>query len=178
VCKVLFDTAKIKLTTIAKAMTMLSNMSANHKCVATPITNAQIKPFNKPIATSLFINTLRLEFVSIWLGVNLVTVFIAVFFISLFEATLQEKIALAILMPVVASMGGIAGTQTLILVTRGIATGRITNSNLKKHRNKNSNQIHTQPNTTAFRALHHRCKNIFLFVQACHWSPVVLPLAE
>jgi Mg/Co/Ni transporter MgtE len=50
------------------------------------------------------------------------------FFISLFEATLQEKIALAILMPVVASMGGIAGTQTLILVTRGIATGRITNS--------------------------------------------------
>jgi Mg/Co/Ni transporter MgtE len=48
--------------------------------------------------------------------VNLVTVFIAVFFISLFEATLQEKIALAILMPVVASMGGIAGTQTLILV--------------------------------------------------------------
>jgi magnesium transporter len=73
---------------------------------------------------------------SIWLGVNLVTVFIAVFFISLFEATLQEKIALAILMPVVASMGGIAGTQTLILVTRGIATGRITNSNLKVLMNK------------------------------------------
>ncbi len=68
---------------------------------------------------------------SIWLGVNLVTVFIAVFFIGLFEATLQEKIALAILMPVVASMGGIAGTQTLILVTRGIATGRVTASNLK-----------------------------------------------
>jgi magnesium transporter len=68
---------------------------------------------------------------SIWLGVNLITVFIAVFFISLFEATLQEKIALAILMPVVASMGGIAGTQTLILVTRGIATGKITASNLK-----------------------------------------------
>ena len=68
---------------------------------------------------------------SIWLGVNLITVFVAVFFIGLFEATLQEKIALAILMPVVASMGGIAGTQTLILVTRGIATGRITASNLK-----------------------------------------------
>ncbi len=67
----------------------------------------------------------------IWLGVNLVTVFIAVFFIGLFEATLQEKIALAVLMPVVASMGGIAGTQTLILVTRGIATGRVTTSNLK-----------------------------------------------
>ena len=49
---------------------------------------------------------------SIWLGVNLVTAFIAVYFIGLFEATLQQKIALAILMPVVASMGGIAGTQT------------------------------------------------------------------
>ncbi len=68
---------------------------------------------------------------SVWLGVNLITIFIAVFFIGLFEATLQEKIALAILMPVVASMGGIAGTQTLILVTRGIATGRVTTSNLK-----------------------------------------------
>jgi len=65
-----------------------------------------------------------------------VTVFIAVFFIGLFEATLQEKIALAILMPVVASMGGIAGTQTLILVTRGIATGRVTTSNLKVLMNK------------------------------------------
>jgi magnesium transporter len=73
---------------------------------------------------------------SVWLGVNLITVFIAVFFIGLFEATLQEKIALAILMPVVASMGGIAGTQTLILVTRGIATGRVTTSNLKVLINK------------------------------------------
>lgn len=73
---------------------------------------------------------------SVWLGVNLITVFIAVFFIGLFEATLQEKIALAILMPVVASMGGIAGTQTLILATRGIATGRITASNLKVLINK------------------------------------------
>jgi len=73
---------------------------------------------------------------SVWLGVNLITVFIAVFFIGLFEATLQERIALAILMPVVASMGGIAGTQTLILVTRGIATGRVTHSNLKVLMNK------------------------------------------
>ncbi len=73
---------------------------------------------------------------SIWLGVNLVTVFIAVFFMGLCGATWQEKIALAILMPVVASMGGIAGTQTLILVTRGMATGRITTSNLKVLMNK------------------------------------------
>ena len=47
---------------------------------------------------------------SIWLGVNLITAFIAVFFIGLFETTLQNTIALAILMPIVASMGGIAGT--------------------------------------------------------------------
>ncbi len=73
---------------------------------------------------------------SIWLGVNLVTAFIAVFFIGLFEATLKDTIALAILMPVVASMGGIAGTQTLILATRGIATGRVTTSNIKLLMNK------------------------------------------
>ena len=73
---------------------------------------------------------------SIWLGVNLVTAFIAVYFIGLFEATLQQKIALAILMPVVASMGGIAGTQTLIIVTRGIATGRVTTANIKSLVNK------------------------------------------
>ena len=73
---------------------------------------------------------------SVWLGVNLVTAFIAVYFIGLFEATLQQKIALAILMPVVASMGGIAGTQTLIIVTRGIATGRVTSANIKALINK------------------------------------------
>ena len=73
---------------------------------------------------------------SVWLGLNLVTAFIAVYFIGLFEATLQQKIALAILMPVVASMGGIAGTQTLIIVTRGIATGRVTSANIKTLINK------------------------------------------
>ena len=55
---------------------------------------------------------------SIWLGINLITAFIAVYFIGIFEATIEQKIILAILMPVVASMGGIAGTQTLILVIR------------------------------------------------------------
>ena len=73
---------------------------------------------------------------SVWLGVNLITALIAVYFIGLFEATLQQKIALAILMPVVASMGGIAGTQTLIIVTRGIATGRVTTANIKALINK------------------------------------------
>ncbi len=67
----------------------------------------------------------------IWLFVNLITAFIAVFVIGLFEATLQEKIALAILMPIVASMGGIAGTQTLILFTRGIATNKISRANMR-----------------------------------------------
>ena len=73
---------------------------------------------------------------SVWLGVNLITAFIAVYFIGLFEATLQQKIALAILMPVVASMGGIAGTQTLIIVTRGIATGRVSAANIRLLINK------------------------------------------
>ena len=73
---------------------------------------------------------------SVWLGVNLITAFIAVYFIGLFEATLEQKIALAILMPVVASMGGIAGTQTLIIVTRGIATGRVSAANIRLLINK------------------------------------------
>ena len=73
---------------------------------------------------------------SIWLGVNLITAFIAVYFIGLLEATLQQKIALAILMPVVASMGGIAGTQTLIIVTRGIATGKVTAAKIRALINK------------------------------------------
>lgn len=67
----------------------------------------------------------------IWLFVNLITAFVAVFAIGLFEATLEEKIALAILMPVVASMGGIAGTQTLILFTRGLATNKISRANVR-----------------------------------------------
>ena len=68
---------------------------------------------------------------TLWLSINLITAFIAVFVISLFEATLEKKIALAILMPVVASMGGIAGMQTLILFTRGIATAKISKANIR-----------------------------------------------
>ena len=73
---------------------------------------------------------------SIWLGINLITAFIAVYFIGIFEATIEQKIILAILMPVVASMGGIAGTQTLILVIRGIAVDKINMSNIKFLLNK------------------------------------------
>ncbi|MFW8590613.1 magnesium transporter [Glaciecola sp. 2405UD65-10] len=68
---------------------------------------------------------------AIWLGINLVTAFLASWFIGLFEATLQEVVALAVLMPVVASMGGIAGSQTLTLIVRGLALGQVTNSNRK-----------------------------------------------
>ncbi|MGH1536984.1 MAG: magnesium transporter [Gammaproteobacteria bacterium] len=68
---------------------------------------------------------------SIWLGVNLATAFLAAWVISLFQPTLEKIIVLAILIPVVASMGGIAGSQTLTLVIRGIATGQIGRSNSK-----------------------------------------------
>jgi magnesium transporter len=68
---------------------------------------------------------------AVWLGINLLTAFIASAVIGLFEGTIEQVVALAVLMPIVASMGGIAGSQTLTLVIRGIAVGQITSSNLK-----------------------------------------------
>ncbi len=68
---------------------------------------------------------------SIWLGVNLATAFIAAMVAGLFEATLEQFVMLAILMPVVPSMGGVAGSQTLILITRGMALGRIERGNAR-----------------------------------------------
>ena len=68
---------------------------------------------------------------AIWLGINLLTAFLASWFIGLFEATLQQVVALAVLMPIVASMGGIAGSQTLTLIVRGLALGQISRANLK-----------------------------------------------
>ena len=62
----------------------------------------------------------------LWLGVNLITALLASAVIGLFEATLQQVVALAVLMPIVASMGGIAGTQTLTIVIRAMALGQIT----------------------------------------------------
>jgi len=67
----------------------------------------------------------------VWLGINLLTAFLASWFIGLFGATLQQVVALAVLMPVVASMGGIAGSQTLTLIIRGLALGQVSRSNLK-----------------------------------------------
>ncbi|MEP0203409.1 MAG: magnesium transporter [Halioglobus sp.] len=66
---------------------------------------------------------------AIWLGINLVTAFIAASVINMFQDTIEKVVALAVLMPIVASMGGIAGTQTLTVLVRGIALGQISNSN-------------------------------------------------
>jgi magnesium transporter len=68
---------------------------------------------------------------STWLGINLLTALLASWFIGLFEATLETVVALAVLMPVVASMGGIAGSQTLALIIRGLALGQVNESNSK-----------------------------------------------
>ncbi|HDZ46643.1 hypothetical protein LCGC14_0159700 [marine sediment metagenome] len=65
----------------------------------------------------------------IWLGINLLTAFLAAFVIGQFEAVLDQIVALAILMPVVASMGGIAGSQTLTVVIRGLALGQLAGNN-------------------------------------------------
>ena len=67
----------------------------------------------------------------VWLGINLITAFLASWVIGLFEATLEKVVALAVLMPIVASMGGIAGSQTLTLVIRGMALGKIGKSNAR-----------------------------------------------
>jgi len=66
---------------------------------------------------------------ALWLGINLATAFLAAWVIGLFEHTLEKVVAVAVLMPIVASMGGIAGTQTLTVVIRGMALGKITDSN-------------------------------------------------
>ncbi|MDX1824295.1 MAG: magnesium transporter, partial [Thiohalomonadales bacterium] len=60
------------------------------------------------------------------------TALVAAYVIGLFEGTIQKFVALAVLMPIVASMGGIAGSQTLTLVIRGIALGQISGSNARR----------------------------------------------
>lgn len=66
---------------------------------------------------------------AVWLGINLMTAFLAAWVIDLFEDTIQQIVALAVLMPIVASMGGIAGSQTLTLVIRGLALQQISTGN-------------------------------------------------
>lgn len=67
---------------------------------------------------------------AVWLGINLLTAFLASAVIGLFQGTIDQVVALAVLMPIVASMGGVAGSQTLTLVIRGQAIGHIGSSNV------------------------------------------------
>jgi magnesium transporter len=67
---------------------------------------------------------------AVWLGINLATALLAAAVINVYEATIAKVVALAVLMPIVASMGGIAGSQTLTLVIRSQALGQISRSNL------------------------------------------------
>jgi magnesium transporter len=67
-----------------------------------------------------------------WLAVNLVTAFIAASVVSLFEHTIDQVVALAVFMPIVAGMGGNAGTQTLTVIVRGIALGELNWGNSRK----------------------------------------------
>jgi magnesium transporter len=67
----------------------------------------------------------------VWLGINLGTAFLAAWVVGLFEATIQNIVALAVLMPIVASMGGVAATQTLTLIVRGLALGQIERANAR-----------------------------------------------
>lgn len=69
---------------------------------------------------------------AVWLGINLLTAFLAAWVIGLFEGSIEKMVALAVLMPVVASMGGVAGSQTLTLVTRGMALDQIGRRNIWK----------------------------------------------
>jgi magnesium transporter len=68
---------------------------------------------------------------ALWLGVNLFTAFLASWVIGQFENILSQVVALAVLMPIVASMGGIAGSQTLTLAIRGIALGQLSGKNAR-----------------------------------------------
>ena len=67
-----------------------------------------------------------------WLAVNLVTAFIAASVVSLFEHTIDQVVALAVFMPIVAGMGGNAGMQTLTVIVRGIALGELSWGNTRK----------------------------------------------
>jgi len=66
---------------------------------------------------------------SVWLGINLLTAFLAAWVIGLFDTTIEKLVALAVLMPIVASMGGIAGSQTLTLVIRSMALDQLNDKN-------------------------------------------------
>lgn len=68
---------------------------------------------------------------AVWLGINLATAFLSAWVIGRFADTIQQLVALAVLMPIVAGMGGVAGSQTLTIVIRGIALGQLSKSNAR-----------------------------------------------
>lgn len=69
---------------------------------------------------------------ALWLGINLGTAFLAAAVVDQFQTTLDKIVLLAVLMPVVPSMGGVAGMQSLIIITRGIALGQIDRRNASR----------------------------------------------
>jgi magnesium transporter len=69
---------------------------------------------------------------ALWLGINLATAFLAASVVDLFQTTLDKIVLLAVLMPVVPSMGGVAGSQSLIVITRAMALGQIDRNNAKR----------------------------------------------
>jgi len=68
---------------------------------------------------------------SVWLGINLATAFLAASVVDIFQTTVDKIVLLAVLMPVVPSMGGVAGTQSLTIMTRAIALGQINRTNTR-----------------------------------------------
>lgn len=69
---------------------------------------------------------------ALWLGINLATAFLAASVVDLFQTTIDKIVLLAVLMPVVPSMGGVAGTQSLTIITRAIALGQIDRTNARR----------------------------------------------
>ena len=66
---------------------------------------------------------------ALWLGINLGTAFLAAAVVDLFQTTIDKIVLLAVLMPVVPSMGGVAGTQSLVIITRAMALGQVDKTN-------------------------------------------------
>ena len=69
---------------------------------------------------------------ALWLGVNLGTAFLAAAVVDIFQSTIDKIVLLAVLMPVVPSMGGVAGSQSLTIITRAIALGQIDKTNAQR----------------------------------------------
>jgi magnesium transporter len=69
---------------------------------------------------------------AVWLGINLATAFLAASVVDLFQSTVDKIVLLAVLMPVVPSMGGVAGTQSLTIITRALALGQIDKTNARR----------------------------------------------